>query len=143
MSNHNLDNIKLEFTIENSLSNRSQNLNAMNEVLTHVGVVLKIENNKLTIAIDEGKYNKIKVRNAGRKRVKITKEDGESYRYSDILNLLLEYDDKDICKLLKMNIATYYRHKKKMMESNYMRTIDSKRLTDRSYIETHENNDEF
>ena len=110
------------------------------DTLKNIGVNLNIDknNNTLSIEILPEKFKKVTKRNAGRKiktytigkteEVKYTFDKKQysytkdiTYKYSDIIYLIFNQSmtDKAIMELLDMKRATYYRHKNKMMSSNY------------------------
>lgn len=85
-------------------------------------------------------------RYAGRRRKVLQKnpelgyESTNYYRYSDIVYMLKTKKDKEIAEIIGMKIATYYRHKRKMKESDYYKNLDMNRLQDKKYLESLEKN---
>ena len=123
----------------------------MEQALYDVEVSLKVENGTLTFCIMEEKYNRVKSRKAGRKRkiqadrtkketVKSlyddsTYERAKIWRYSDGVYMMQTMTNQQICEKMEMKIATYYRHKKSMRESEYYKQLDRNKLCDKDYRE--------
>lgn len=60
------------------------------------------------------------------------------YRYSDIVYMLQTMTNKEIYAKLGMKPATYYRHKKELNESEYVKKLDKNRLQDMEYLTSEE-----
>ncbi len=117
------------------------------EALKAIHINLSVsEDNELSLFIPASYYNEYHRRNAGRRKKimsrsgeyisletesghKKTFYEGEKLMYSDILPLLLTSTDTEIIKKLNIPRATYYRHKKTLMESKYYQSIDEEHLT--------------
>lgn len=48
--------------------------------------------------------------------------------------------DKEISNKIEMPIATFYRHKQRLKESYYYRSLDLNRLKDKEYLDGVDNN---
>ena len=119
-----------------------KNFEKMKEALDAVGVMLKIDNGELTLAIYPEKYIRTKERNAGRRKKIVWNEESrkkgkyETYKYSDIVFMMQTMMDKEIANKIGMPIATYYRHKKTLKESYYFNSLDLNKLQDKEYLES-------
>lgn len=76
------------------------------------------------------------------KEMRIEKENGEYglYRYSDVVYMMQTMMDKEIADRIEMPIATFYRHKQRLKESYYYRSLDLNRLKDKEYLDGVDNN---
>lgn len=126
--------IKLDF-------NGKEKTEEVQKLLADVGVKLVIKErpdfNLLRIIVDNDYTNK-KTRKAGRKTKTSTYTvcDGMecAYKYSDIVYMMQTMTDKDIAIKIDMPIATYYRHKRKLMQSQYYQQLDPDKLQDELYL---------
>lgn len=129
------------------LDQKSQNVNPealkkLTEALDHVGIDLRTNNNSLEIEIDSDKYLKACTRYAGPKEKKRRFETnnvglkGDVAQYSDIITMMQTMTDKEIMTELNMPYATYYRHKKAMMESEYYKSLDLSKIKEEGYLDT-------
>lgn len=117
-------------------------LELMKDALAKVGFSLTVDHNILGIYMDNYDYTVSTTRNAGRKKSKV-RFNGVTIFYSDIVYMMQTMTDKEICNKIQMKIATYYRHKKDMIESTYFRLLDKNRLTDLEYLKSVNWNDPF
>jgi len=62
------------------------------------------------------------------------------YAYSDVVLMLQSMTDQEIMEHIGIKYATYYRHKKKLLESEYYKFTDKNRLTDELYLQGEELN---
>lgn len=119
-----------------------KNYAKMKEALEAVGIWLNIENDELSLSILPTSYLRTRDRNAGRRTTVVLKKENntngsyELYKYADIVLLMQTMKDQEIADKLGMPIATYYRHKKKMKESTYFKSLDLNRLRDKEYLES-------
>ena len=126
-----------------------KNLNAKNlpkiiEALEDVGIRLRVDNGTLRLSVFPEKYIKIKDRHAGkRKKIAWDEEAHDVFRYSDIVRFMQTMKDPDVAVKIGMPIATFYRHKKVLKESEYYRSLDRNRLEDKEYLESMDGNRTF
>ena len=105
------------------------------KTLSELGVLFEVENKTLFVSINPETYADLTRKTAGR-RTRVVKMTGENVsgdglcRYSDVLNMLQTMSDKDVCEKLGMSQATYFRHKKKMLENDLVRSVDRHLLKD-------------
>jgi hypothetical protein len=123
-------------------SNR-ENYEIIKEALDEMGIIFDLEGNDLRISILPDFYLRRKKRRAGPKKNLVQKEEktkngwNEYYKYSDVVYLIeTRKDNRLVAKELGMKSATYYRHKRTMLESDYYQSLDKDRLTDRDYLES-------
>ena len=97
----------------------------------------------IAIYINTHTFRLVHTRAAGRRKryskidYRESKYGGSDFcRYSDIVWMSQTMTDQQICDKIGMKIATYYRHKKKLRESDYFRQLDQNRLSDREYLES-------
>lgn len=117
-------------------------IEALNDI--HINLTVT-EEGELSLFIPASYYNEYHKRNAGRRR-KIMSETGvyEKYEingqiktfysgkkltYAAFLTLMLTKSDAAIMKELIIPHATYYRHKKALMESGYYNSLDKEKMT--------------
>ena len=121
-------------------SNR-KNYEKMRDALDAVGVLLEVADGKLSLSIYAPDYYKTTTRKAGRRakvawiKEELEKGNYELYKYSDIVYMSQTLKDQEIADKIGMPIATYYRHKKKMKESDYYKSLDLNRLRDKEYLD--------
>lgn len=112
----------------------------MRELLEEVGVWLDVKDDVLYLQISTDKYLKIRNRKAGRHTKKAWKKEAskkhEYYKYSDIVYMMQTMNAQEVSERIGMPIATYYRHKKTMEESEYFKSLDLNRLTDKEYLDS-------
>lgn len=120
------------------------NLKEMKQLLADVGIFLWVEDGKLTLS-KSSSYERKKTRYAGRRKTHALKDEFgiEAYRYADIVCMMQSMMDKDIAERIKMPIATFYRHKKKLVESSYYNSLDKDRLSDLQYLNSVDGNYSF
>jgi len=123
-----------------------KNLPVIIEALKAIHINLTVtEDNELSLFIPASYYNEYHNRNAGRRRKIMSRSgeyetyelygrkkefySGEKLLYSDMVVLLLTQSDAKIMKSLNIPRATYYRHKKILMDSFYYKSIDPEKLT--------------
>lgn len=124
--------------------NNAKNFEKMRKALEAVGVRLSMENGELSLEICPEGYIRAKNRNAGRrKKFAWNRERYEVYRYSDIVFLSQIMKDKELAEKIGMPIATFYRHKKALRESDYFQSLDLNRLREKEYLESMPGNYSF
>lgn len=116
------------------------NLEKVQQALSDVGVSLDIRDNTLRLSINSISYNSSKTRYAGRRKKLFAKGNDGYYRYSDVVYMMQSMIDQDIADTIGIPIATYRRHKKDMLDSEYYQTLDKNRLSDREYLDKHDDN---
>lgn len=116
-----------------------KNIKKMQDALDQVGILLDVTGGELILSILPEKYTRKKNRDAGRHKKYVTfMEDNMSKtcRYSDVVYFMQSLSGKEIAQKLSMPIATYHRHKKSLIESDYFKSLDLNRLNDRQYLES-------
>ena len=111
----------------------ADNFPVMQQVLRDAGVCIDLYDNLLVIRINGVQYRINRTRFAGRGK-QYAQIDGDLCQYSDVVWMSLTMQDKQIADKIGMKIATYYRHKKKMRESDYYKSLDRNRINDREYL---------
>lgn len=145
MSGHD-DNLRLHYDVtENELykEQNRQNYEQIKKLLIDVGIHFNVENGKLYLSVIHDNYNDIKKRNAGRRKKAFS--DGsqkgyECYRYADIVFMLQNMTDKEICEKTGISSSTFYRRKKELKESKYYKSLDKNRLGDMEYLKSVDEN---
>lgn len=129
------------------IKQNEENFEKVKEALDAVGIFLNIDKdrNTLSISVSPYQYGRVKNRYAGRKTKGAVKGKDENslfvfYKYSDVVFMLQSMKDAEIAEILRMPIATYYRHKKKMKESNYYKSLDMNKVLDKEYLESIDGN---
>lgn len=126
-----------------------KNYKKMKKALKDVGICIDVSDGELNISIDSENYIRTKERNAGRKKSMALKQEEkkkgriEPYRYADIVLMSQTMKDQQVADKIGMPIATYYRHKKSMKESDYYQSLDKDRLGDKEYLESVHGNYSF
>lgn len=144
------ENLRLCYEVKDSKLHKKQNeenFDTVKKLLKEVGVWLDIKDGEMYISIFASQFLRAKNRYAGRRDKICSYHDKngkiEFYRYSDIVFMLQTMTDKEIAEKIDMKIATYYRHKKKLKESEYFKSLDLNRLQDKNYLESQERNFAF
>lgn len=128
------------------VAQNEKNLEKMKEALSAVGILLNVEDGNLSLSIYPEGYIRTKERNAGRRKKTAWNKEEKSkgiykfYKYSDIVFMMQSMKDQEIATKIGMPIATYYRHKKTMKESNYYKSLDLNKLGDKEYLESVQEN---
>lgn len=126
-----LDNKYMVFYLDkNGNPENSDTYNELQELLKKVGVSLIWDNDNYiaTVGILSDRYTKVLTRGAGRKNKQAL------YKYSDVIHFLHKTDTKTVKELLNMSNGTYYRHYKRMTDSEYYKSIDQSRIDDLEYL---------
>lgn len=144
------ENLRLCYEVKDSQLHKKQNeenFDTVKKLLEEVGVWLDIKDGKMYISIFASQFLRAKNRYAGRRDKICSYHDKNGkikfYRYSDIVFMLQTMTDKEIAEKIDMKIATYYRHKKKLKESEYFKSLDLNKLQDKNYLESQEKNFSF
>lgn len=122
-----------------------KNLERLTELLGKTGVSLKVDEaaGTLDLRIIAYKYEQVVYRKAGaRKKLKERPSElhgqgavSDVCRYSDILYMMSrDMSDRAIQDKIHMPPATYARHKKKMLASDYVGKVDRNRVNDLTYL---------
>ncbi|MBR4344512.1 MAG: hypothetical protein IKP88_17735 [Lachnospiraceae bacterium] len=122
-----------------------KNLPVIIEALKAIHINLSITDNEMSLFIPASYYNEYHNRNAGRRKKIMSKSgeyevyelygkkkefySGDKLMYSDILPLMLKQSDAGLIKQLNIPRATYYRHKKALMDSQYYKSIPKEKMT--------------
>lgn len=129
-------NVYLTYEVTDSdIEKNADKLDIMKEAFAKVGLSLSVDHNILSIHMMVHDYAAVTTRNAGRKQSKVKYKDGTIF-YSDIVYMMQTMTDKEISEKIQMKIATYYRHKKALKESNYYRFLDKNKLNDLEYLKS-------
>lgn len=109
------------------------------ELLELDGINIEVQNNSLTITLSPALVKRLKQKknsatNVGRKKFVAFTKHKQEYRYSDIVYLSQIYKNADVCKKTGIKLATFYRHKRDMVESDYYKSLDLNRLRDLEYL---------
>lgn len=90
--------------------------------LERVGVTFSFSFKRyFSINFDEDVYNTVVLRGAGRKKVAAVSEKGNPVTCAEVLLMMKNMTDYEIMEKINMRKATYYRHKKAMLESDWYR----------------------
>ena len=145
-------NCRLHYKIvseEYAAESNAENLEKMKEALEAVGIWLNVEDGSLSLSIYPEGYIRTKDRNAGRRKAAAWNQDAkkkgkyELYKYSDIVLLMQTMKDQDLANKIGMPIATFYRHKKSLKDSDYYQSLDLNRLREKEYLESVSGNFSF
>ena len=115
------------------------------EALKSIHINLTVTDNELSLFIPASYYNEYHKRNAGRRKKIMSKSgqyesyelnghvktfySGDKLMYSDMLPLILTKSDAEIIRELNIPRATFYRHKKALLNSRYYQLVDNAHLT--------------
>ena len=119
----------------------AQNFEKMKEALAAVGIRLNVEEGELSLSIYPEGYIRTKDRNAGRRKKSVWNQEEckkgkyELYKYSDIVLMMQTMKDQELADKIGMPIATFYRHKRVLRESEYYNSLDLNRLRDKEYLD--------
>ena len=112
-------------------------LEVMAQLMGDVGFVMEVKGDYLSITVDANKLPLVNRARSGRKKKET------EYRYSDIMYMLEEMNDKEVAEKIGLPMATFYRHKRTLMNSEYYRAIPPMMRGDRAYLESVEGNNCF
>lgn len=142
-----LDDLKLCYEVKSRpyyAETNKENFGAIQEALNDVGVYISLDDDELYISIMSSRYMCNKTRHAGRrKKVAFTEDNSGNlyvYKYSDIVLMMQTMTDEQICEKIGMAVATYYRHKKKLKNTKYYKSLDRNKLDDKEYLESVDGN---
>lgn len=103
---------------ETEFKNAQKSYEDVFKKLEHVGITFSFKK-YFSINFDEDVYNSVVSRGAGRKRVEAVSEKGHPVTYASVLLMMKNMTDYEIMDKISMKKATYYRHKKAMLESDW------------------------
>lgn len=114
-------------------------LKPIQTLLAKTGFTLTLTEKSLIIKLDLEKYNRQLRLNAGRKC------HYSSFKYSDMIYMMYvkNLSDYEIMEQIKMKKATYYRHKAKMLDSNYYKAMNIDLDLTKEYLEQLPDNEYF
>lgn len=127
---------------EYAAKSNAENLEKMKEALDAVGIWLNVEDGRLSLSIYPEGYIRTKDRNAGRRKKVAWNQEAkkkgkyELYKYSDIVLMMQTMKDQELADKIGMPIATFYRHKKALKDSEYYWSLDLNRLREKEYLES-------
>ena len=127
---------------EYAAESNAENLEKMKEALDAVGIWLNVEDGRLSLSIYPEGYIRTKDRNAGRRKKAAWNQEAkkkgkyELYKYSDIVLMMQTMKDQELADKIGMPIATFYRHKKALKDSEYYQSLDLNRLREKEYLES-------
>lgn len=116
-----------------------ENIERIKELLLDVGVWFDIEDGRLYLGVLSESYNRAKKRNAGKRKRIFRDESKEGYKYysyADIVFMAQSMTDREICEKTGIPQATFYRHKKRLKESQYYKILDKNKLGDIEYLKS-------
>ncbi len=131
-------NLELKCSIKPDAGNCMEDLEELKEALYRHGIILNASDAALSVFIDHKYYNEVNSRNAGRKRKRTKSADGGSYYYSDIVYMLQKMTVAEAIKETGIPQASFFRHKKAMLNSPYYKQLDKKKLNDLDYLKENE-----
>ena len=118
-------------------NHNERSFDTIKEMLERVGVNLEKDDDSLFISINSQKYAAAARTYAGRGRRFAYPENGyKAYTYSDIVYMLNSMSNDEIASKIDMPIATFYRHKKRLVNSDYYKALDMSRLDDIEYLKS-------
>lgn len=131
--------ICLHYNVKDTSISQKQNeisYSILKDLCANVGVNLSISDDELFLNIDAEKYVAVTRQTAGRPANIALKDNTYSvYSYADILYMKNQgMTDNDVAKKINMPIATFKRHKKKMMSSVFVKQLDNDKLNDMEYL---------
>lgn len=135
-----LDELRLRFEISDDSFHTKKQFEQMRELMENIGIHMNFypENKTLVMSVYAAKYLRTTTRKAGRREKIVRNNDGDAcfYHYSDIVYMLQSMSDQEIIDKCGMARPTFYRHKKKMLESRYYKSLDQDRLNDLEYLKS-------
>ena len=122
----------------------TRSLPILQETLKKAGFLLDLYEDRLTLTVDPIAYARTQTRYAGPKQHHFVDEEKAGHSqdsnggllYSDIIHMMQEMSDTEIIEKTGIARRTFYRHKKKMLESPYFALLDMDRLHDLKYLES-------
>jgi hypothetical protein len=138
------NNAMLVYEVSEKEENKVKNevsLPKFQEILKKAGIYLDISSGEMKLYLKPEEYvrNQTRyagVRNRNKDKLQGLHSDENTYRYSDIVFMMTYMKDKDIMDMLDMSKATYYRHKKTLLESNYYKLLNENKLSDPNYLKS-------
>ena len=129
---------------EDAEAGNRRSLPILQETLKKAGFLLDLYEDRLTISVDPIAYARTQTRYAGPKQHHFTDTEKAGHSqdspggllYSDLVYMMQEMSDTAIIEKTGIPRRTFYRHKKRMLESPYFALLDPERLRDRAYLES-------
>ena len=114
-------------------------LKPIQTLLAKTGFTLTLTEKSLIIKLDLEKYNRQLRLNAGRK-IRLS-----NYKYSELIYMMYveNLSDYEIMDRIGMKKATYYRHKAKMLESPFYKSMNVDLELTKEYLEQLPDNEYF
>lgn len=144
------DLLSLHYKVEDDPRFRMENEACYEEIkklLEDVGCYLKLEDGILSISLrtsSNSVYMQKRKRNSGKKKRLFRNMDSSNpsdyLKFSDIVYLMQSMTDKAIFTKHNIPIQTYYRHKKRLLESIYYKSLDTEKMNNIEYLESKECN---
>lgn len=142
-----LGNKSLNYRVDDVVYYKDHNeksFDTIRELLDRVGVNLDKDGDRLSISINPRKYFVAARTYAGRYRsLAYRKDEFIPYTYSDIIYMLNTMSNDEVAAKINMPIATFYRHKKRMVNSDYYKTLDPSRFNDIEYLKSFNSDNAF
>ena len=120
---------RLMYKVEYETEENEQSFQEMQETLAKVGVDIFLTNGYLILSKSDTKYKEKTSRGAGKKRT------AKWCSIIDVLIMLQTMTAKQIYTEIEMSPATYYRHRKAMLESDIYHSLDASRINDMEYLQ--------
>ena len=129
---------------EGAASGNERSLPILQETLKKAGFLLDLYEDRLTLTVDPMAYARTQTRYAGPKQHHFVDEEKAGHSqdsnggllYSDIIYMMQKMSDTEIIEKTGIARRTFYRHKKRMLESPYFALLDPEKLEDLPYLES-------
>ena len=131
----------IRFSLKKEQMWKKQNelhMETIKKALEDVGIVLNVSEDQVSLRVNPYVYAQKNNRFAGPRTKLVYGKSGDRhifYSYSDIVYMMETQSDKEIIEQLNISHATFYRHKKVLLNSTYYKSLDPKRKGDLSYLE--------
>ena len=121
-----------------------RSLPILQETLKKAGFLLDLYEDRMTLTIDPIAYARTQTRYAGPKKHHFVDEEKAGHTqdsnggllYSDIVYMMQGMNDTEIIEKTGIARRTFYRHKKRMLESPYYALLEPDKLQDLKYLES-------
>ena len=120
---------RLMYKVEYEPEENVQAFEEMQETLAKVGVDIFLTNGYLILSKSDTAYKEKSSRGAGKKRT------AKWCSIIDVLIMLQTMTNKQIYTKIQMSPATFYRHRKAMLESDIYHSLDASRINDMDYLQ--------
>lgn len=129
---------------EGEKQGNERSLPILQETLKKAGFLLDLYEDRLTFTVDPIAYARTQTRYAGPKMHHFVDDEKAGFgqdsngglHYSDLIYMMQEMSDTEIIEKTGIARRTFYRHKKRMLESPYYALLDMERLHDLRYLES-------